>query len=256
MAEVVGMEEVASPRLPLSLLVCGVERIVCITTINRPTISTNQGGLAGMAYHTATYPFDVAKTRIQIQTGPEPIYRGTLHCFRTLYQQGTPTRREKEEDTWAETAHARWQPAHVTGGAGALFKGYVPTVLRSFPANAVGFLVSVNPCPFFDWSWVEGLDSGLRAHPPVAALNNDQGKIKIWLISSLNGWKKQNTESSLLVPHFISVIFCGASSVLELVNFPFPGKPVFTHANEHFCNYVGVFFPCPFANPQLLPGAV
>lgn len=72
------------------------------------------GGVAGMAYHTATYPFDVVKTRIQIQAGPTPTYKGTLDCFRILYRQG---------------------------GAGALFKGYVPTVLRSFPANAVGFLV-------------------------------------------------------------------------------------------------------------------
>lgn len=72
------------------------------------------GGVAGMAYHTATYPFDVVKTRIQIQSGSTPTYKSTLDCFRILYRQG---------------------------GAGALFKGYVPTVLRSFPANAVGFLV-------------------------------------------------------------------------------------------------------------------
>lgn len=72
------------------------------------------GGMAGMAYHTATYPFDVVKTRIQIQTGPTPIYRGTLHCFSVLYNQG---------------------------GTAALFRGFVPTVIRSFPANAVGFLV-------------------------------------------------------------------------------------------------------------------
>jgi hypothetical protein len=41
-----------------------------------------------MAYHTATYSFDVVKTRMQIQSGPTPTYKGMIDCFRVLYRQG------------------------------------------------------------------------------------------------------------------------------------------------------------------------
>jgi solute carrier family 25 carnitine/acylcarnitine transporter 20/29 len=72
------------------------------------------GGVAGMAYHGSTYPFDVVKTMIQTQPDKAPVYRGTIDCFRKLY---------------------------AAEGTSAFVRGFWPTVVRSFPANAVGFLV-------------------------------------------------------------------------------------------------------------------
>ncbi|EFA75113.1 mitochondrial substrate carrier family protein [Heterostelium album PN500] len=71
------------------------------------------GGLAGSAYHSSTHCFDIAKTLIQTQVGT-PKYRGTFDCLNQL------VRRE---------------------GIRGLFRGYFTTLVKSFPANAAGFMV-------------------------------------------------------------------------------------------------------------------
>ncbi|GAM28899.1 hypothetical protein SAMD00019534_120750, partial [Acytostelium subglobosum LB1] len=71
------------------------------------------GGLAGSAYRSSTHCFDIAKTLIQTQT-TTPKYKGTLDCLRQLVARD---------------------------GIKGLFRGYIPTVVRSFPANAAGFMV-------------------------------------------------------------------------------------------------------------------
>ena len=78
------------------------------------------GGLAGSAAWALSYPQDVIKSHIQLQTpGAKPLYKSTLgdggflECGRQLIRQGG------------------WQ---------SLFRGFVPCMLRSMPANAAGFL--------------------------------------------------------------------------------------------------------------------
>lgn len=76
---------------------------------------TVSGGLAGVLYHLSTYPFDVVKSIVQTQTfvGETPKYNGMLHCFETVYREA---------------------------GLKGFTKGFTPTVLRSIPASATGFL--------------------------------------------------------------------------------------------------------------------
>ena len=69
------------------------------------------GGFAGMACWSVSIPPDVLKSRFQ--TAPEGKYSGVLDVYKTLM---------KEE------------------GAGALFTGIRPAMVRAFPANAACFL--------------------------------------------------------------------------------------------------------------------
>lgn len=66
------------------------------------------GGLGGIAYWSVFYPADVAKSRIQTME----TRIGFWECLRQIYR--------------AE-------------GVRGLYRGYVPTVIRAFPANAVMF---------------------------------------------------------------------------------------------------------------------
>lgn len=68
------------------------------------------GGLGGVAYWSTFYPADVAKSRIQTTETPLSLFG----CLRQIYA--------KE-------------------GVRGLYRGYIPTVIRAFPANAVMFSV-------------------------------------------------------------------------------------------------------------------
>ncbi|EGC36321.1 hypothetical protein DICPUDRAFT_47204 [Dictyostelium purpureum] len=80
--------------------------------INLPSLVLS-GGLGGMAYWTVLYPVDVAKSYIQVadSNGPTP---SVVSILKDIY------RRE---------------------GIKGLFRGYTPTIIRSFPANAAMFSV-------------------------------------------------------------------------------------------------------------------
>eukprot|EP01100_Stratorugosa_tubuloviscum_P007191 TRINITY_DN300_c1_g1_i2.p1 TRINITY_DN300_c1_g1~~TRINITY_DN300_c1_g1_i2.p1 ORF type:complete len:1251 (-),score=548.87 TRINITY_DN300_c1_g1_i2:82-3834(-) len=67
------------------------------------------GGIAGSVYHLTSYPLDVIKSHIQINTS----YKNTLACAISIFKK-----------------------SGVTG----FFNGLAPTIIRAFPANAVGFL--------------------------------------------------------------------------------------------------------------------
>ncbi|KAJ1336621.1 hypothetical protein BSLG_002036 [Batrachochytrium salamandrivorans] len=69
------------------------------------------GGMAGVAMWSIAIPPDVIKSRIQ--AAPAGTYRGFFDCAGKIIAQE---------------------------GAGALFKGLGPALLRAFPANAAGFL--------------------------------------------------------------------------------------------------------------------
>ncbi|EFA86528.1 mitochondrial substrate carrier family protein [Heterostelium album PN500] len=70
------------------------------------------GGIGGIAYWSIFYPADVAKSSIQVSDGgPAPSLTATL---KKIYQKD---------------------------GVKGLYRGYVPTVLRAFPANAAMFSV-------------------------------------------------------------------------------------------------------------------
>ena len=69
------------------------------------------GGIAGIAAWLVCYPQDVVKSRMQ----SNPEYRTTMECVRALVRQyGT--------------------------NVGKYFKGFGPTMLRAFPANAATFV--------------------------------------------------------------------------------------------------------------------
>lgn len=75
-----------------------------------PLAVLSAGGFAGMACWMVSIPPDVIKSRFQ--SAPEGTYRGSLDVFQTLM---------REE------------------GAGALFTGIRPALIRAFPANAACF---------------------------------------------------------------------------------------------------------------------
>ena len=75
------------------------------------------GGLAGSLAWGSIVPFDVVKTRLQMQVDHAPAqrrYAGVAHCFRTVVR----------EEGWR-----------------VLFRGTVPLLLRAFPTNAATFFV-------------------------------------------------------------------------------------------------------------------
>ncbi|XP_060529925.1 mitochondrial basic amino acids transporter-like [Cylas formicarius] len=70
------------------------------------------GGMAGVVSWTLSYPIDVIKTRIQVDTASR--YLNGLDCF---------------------------QQSVKSEGVACLFRGLSPTLLRAFPVNAVTFTV-------------------------------------------------------------------------------------------------------------------
>ena len=70
------------------------------------------GGLSGMACWAISYPFDVVKTRVQIEGMGKRAYSGMVDCFVQTYK---------------------------TEGVRAFFKGLAPTLARAFPCNAATF---------------------------------------------------------------------------------------------------------------------
>jgi len=79
--------------------------------LNIPSLILS-GGLGGMAYWTVLYPVDVAKSKIQImEGGPAP---SIITVLKDIYKRE---------------------------GIKGCFRGYTPTIIRSFPANAAMFSV-------------------------------------------------------------------------------------------------------------------
>lgn len=79
------------------------------------------GGLAGVAGWLSTYPFDVAKTKMQ--AAEMNTYRSVWHCMIDIY---------KKE------------------GSGAFTRGMGATILRAFPTNAVIFLTFKQTTDFLE----------------------------------------------------------------------------------------------------------
>jgi solute carrier family 25 carnitine/acylcarnitine transporter 20/29 len=72
------------------------------------------GGFGGTAFWLGCYPLDVIKSKLQVDSYSNPRYSGILDCGRQVVA--------------AEGVHG-------------LFRGFVPALARSFPANAVCFAV-------------------------------------------------------------------------------------------------------------------
>ena len=71
------------------------------------------GGTGGSIYWGLMYPVDVIKSKIQLDTPAQKLYRGTLDAFAKVWR--------------AE-------------GAAGLYRGFTPCLARAFPANAACFL--------------------------------------------------------------------------------------------------------------------
>eukprot|EP01024_Parvocaulis_polyphysoides_P000684 TRINITY_DN1017_c0_g2_i2.p1 TRINITY_DN1017_c0_g2~~TRINITY_DN1017_c0_g2_i2.p1 ORF type:complete len:358 (-),score=33.30 TRINITY_DN1017_c0_g2_i2:218-1258(-) len=72
------------------------------------------GGIGGVAFWGVVYPTDVWKSRIQVDDYHKPKYSGIIDCAQKVL---------KEE------------------GIKGWYKGYMPCLMRSFPANAITFVV-------------------------------------------------------------------------------------------------------------------
>jgi solute carrier family 25 (mitochondrial carnitine/acylcarnitine transporter), member 20/29 len=84
------------------------------------------GGCGGTAFWLAVFPIDVVKSKLQVQRHGHEQYHGILDCVRKV---------------------------HAQEGLAGLYRGFVPCLLRSFPANSVAFLAyekvyrSLQPAP-------------------------------------------------------------------------------------------------------------
>lgn len=81
------------------------------------------GGLAGMCSWIVSYPVDVVKTCIQGDNPAKPQYAGYIDCIRQGYQ---------------------------SQGLTFFTRGILSTMIRSFPMNAVCFLVVSNILKLID----------------------------------------------------------------------------------------------------------
>jgi solute carrier family 25 carnitine/acylcarnitine transporter 20/29 len=71
------------------------------------------GSVTGIAVWLATFPIDVVKTRIQIDSLSNPQFKGTIDCLAKTYK---------------------------TGGPLGFYKGLSPCLMRAVPANGATFL--------------------------------------------------------------------------------------------------------------------
>lgn len=71
------------------------------------------GGYAGFMYWLVVFPVDTVKSVMQADSLTNPRFSGALDCARQLYKEGGPAR---------------------------FVRGITPSLLRSFPANAVTFV--------------------------------------------------------------------------------------------------------------------
>jgi len=72
------------------------------------------GGFAGMSFWATIFPLDAIKTRIQAQSDISPQYKNSWDCAKHIYQ---------------------------SQGLRGFYRGFVATLLRSFPTSSVNFLV-------------------------------------------------------------------------------------------------------------------
>lgn len=71
------------------------------------------GGLSGYFYWGPWYPIDIIKSKLQADSLANPRYKNSFDCARQILQ--------------AE-------------GIGGFYRGFIPCILRAFPANAATFL--------------------------------------------------------------------------------------------------------------------
>jgi solute carrier family 25 carnitine/acylcarnitine transporter 20/29 len=106
------------------------DRLIVAAPVNAPGVALPQGlpskeqlsfsdlllagGLGGTAFWLGCYPLDVIKSKLQVDSYSSPRYRGILDCGRQVV---------------------------AAEGMKGLFRGFVPALARSFPANAVCFAV-------------------------------------------------------------------------------------------------------------------
>ncbi|AOA60908.1 Putative mitochondrial inner membrane transporter [Komagataella phaffii CBS 7435] len=80
------------------------------TTLSKPAVNFWAGGLGASVFWTFAYPADVIKQTIMTDNVAKPRFRTYSQAVRYIYTE--------------------------RGGMKGFFRGYIPTMLRSFPANA------------------------------------------------------------------------------------------------------------------------
>ena len=83
-----------------------------MSKLHRSLASIGAGAFAGTCFWLSCYPIDVIKGRMQAAPLDPPLYKGMVHCARTL---------------------------HAKEGLPAFFRGFTPCLVRSLPANAAAF---------------------------------------------------------------------------------------------------------------------
>ncbi|CAB0014973.1 unnamed protein product [Nesidiocoris tenuis] len=107
-------------------VLCSIEGKLPLGGQHRIFAEILSGGLAGSISWIAGMPFDVVKSRIQADDPFKPKYNGMVDCFQKSYR---------------------------TEGLGIFFNGMSTAIIRSFPVNAVTFVVyqfCMNKCLNFN----------------------------------------------------------------------------------------------------------
>ena len=81
-----------------------------------PLATLTAGGLGGIVYWTLCYPMDVNKSKMQTEPSDKSLrrFRNSIHCSLTILK----------ENGWR-----------------GFWRGYLPCLIRAFPANGSGFVV-------------------------------------------------------------------------------------------------------------------
>merc|ERR1712232_830414 len=89
------------------------------------------GAAGGMVHCMFSCPTEVVKCKLQVTNNP---FRGPIHCMQLTLQTGQGAGGECK--SFAQTCSAIYR----AGGWRGFFPGWIPAMLRAFPANAALFV--------------------------------------------------------------------------------------------------------------------
>ena len=129
----------------------GVGGIACVPAggfafAQLPTVFAIVFANVGRRYWTCTYPVDIVKSYMQTDAVDPRFrkYRSSLHCAREMCADGRDLHSRlvgRVRNCIHNYIHEWCARRYADGGLRAFGKGFLPCIIRAFPANAVGFAV-------------------------------------------------------------------------------------------------------------------
>lgn len=96
------------------------------TQLSEGMVNFWAGGLSAQVFWMTCYPVDVVKQRIMVDSLEKPRYGRWRDAAGEVWRMGVEKR-------------------GVRGGVGGFYRGFVPSILRAFPANAAALVA-------FEWA--------------------------------------------------------------------------------------------------------